>query len=79
MTIEIPDIVSTRSGLDAVGLRIEFAVWLYEKERLTFGQARTLSGLDEMSFRRELKKQGVYYHFDIEDLEKDLRSLEMMP
>lgn len=79
MTIEIPDIAFTRSGLDPEAFKIEFAVWLYEKERLSFGQARTLSGLDEMSFRRELKKHGVYYHFDIEDLEKDLKNLGMMP
>ncbi len=39
------------------------------------GQARHLTGLDQISFQKELAKRDIYIHYTAEDLEKDLQNL----
>lgn len=78
MTITIPDQAITDAKVNPDELRIEFAVLLYAKKVLSWGKARKLAGLDEMSFRKELTKRKVYMHYSIEDLEKDLKNLDML-
>lgn len=75
MTITIPDSALAQANIKPDELLIELAIYLYERKTLTWGKARSLSGLDEMSFRKELEKRGVYMHFGVEDLEKDLKNL----
>ena len=77
MTITIPDSALADANINPDELRIEIAVYLYEKKSLSWGKARKLAGLDEMAFRRELSKRNVYVHFSVEDLEKDLENLGM--
>ena len=53
-------------------LLIDLAVYLYDKERLSIGQAKKLAGLSQVEFQREMSKRGVYIKYDMKDLEKDL-------
>jgi len=75
MTITIPDSALAQANIKPDELLIELAVYLYEKKSFSWGKARKLAGLDEMSFRKELEKRGVYMHFGVDDLEKDLQNL----
>ncbi len=75
MTITIPDNALAQANIKPDDLLIELAVYLYDKKIYSWGKARKLCGLDEMSFRKELAKRDVYMHFGIEDLEKDLKNL----
>jgi len=59
-------------------LLIEIAVYLYDKERLSMGQARQLAQLDILSFQKELAKRGVYIKYDVEDFEEDMKTLEKL-
>lgn len=59
-------------------LRIDLAVYLYDKEKLTMGQAKKLAGLTQIEFQKELSKRGVYIKYDVKDLEKDLKNLSML-
>ncbi|MCB0565981.1 MAG: UPF0175 family protein [Phaeodactylibacter sp.] len=59
-------------------LLIELAVYLYDKERMSLGQARNLVGMDVLSFQRELSKRDVYIKYDVEDLEEDLKTLKKL-
>ena len=59
-------------------LRIEIAAYLYDKERLSMGQARRLAGLDLISFQKELAKRDIYIHYDIEDFRSDVETLEKL-
>lgn len=56
-------------------LLTDLAVYLYDKERLSMGQAKKLAGLSQIEFQKEMSKRGVYIKYDIEDLEKDLETL----
>ena len=78
MTITIPDQALADAKITPEELRIEIAVYLYDKKVLSWGKARKLAGLDEMSFRKELTKRDVYMHYGIEDLEKDIKNLGML-
>lgn len=55
----ISNSVLEQANISSTELRLEIAVYLYAKERLSIGQARRLAGLDLVSFQQELAKHGV--------------------
>jgi predicted HTH domain antitoxin len=57
-------------------LRVDLAVYLYDKERMTMGQAKKLAGLTQIQFQRELARRNVFIKYDVEDFEQDLRTLD---
>lgn len=59
-------------------LILDLAVYLYDKEKLSMGQAKKLAGLTQVGFQRELSKRGVLIKYDIEDFEKDLNILDQL-
>ncbi len=56
-------------------LAVEIAVYLYANNRLTFGQAKRLAQLDQISFQKELAARNVFIHFETSDLLKDAENL----
>jgi predicted HTH domain antitoxin len=56
-------------------LRLEIAIYLYSRERLSIGQAQHLAGLDRITFQKELAKRDITIHFEPEDLHSDLKTL----
>jgi len=61
--------------MTAQELAIEIAVYLYEKKRLTLGQAKRLANLDQISFQKELAQRDVYIHLETEDVLQDIENL----
>ncbi len=59
-------------------LLIEIAVHLYDREKLSMGQAKKLAGLTQIVFQRELAKRDVCIKYDIEDFETDLNNLSFL-
>ena len=59
-------------------LRQELAVRLYEQGLLTFGKARELAQMTKWEFHMLLGKAGIARHYDVEDLEEDLKTLEAL-
>lgn len=77
MGLNISEKVLRSAEISAEDLLIEVAVYLYDKERLSFGQAKNLAQLDHLAFQQELAKRDVYIKYDEEDLEEDLRNMEI--
>ena len=75
MSLIIEKDILEKAAITADELRIEIAVYLYDTEKLSFGQAKTLCGLDYLSFQKELAKREVYMKYDMEDLKTDLENL----
>ncbi|MCB0555384.1 MAG: UPF0175 family protein [Phaeodactylibacter sp.] len=71
----IPQEILAAIKLPSEELRIEIAVYLYDKEKLSMGQAKRLAGLDQLAFQKELAKRDVYIHFSMKELEDDLETL----
>jgi len=57
-------------------LRRELAVRLYEKRLLGFGKARQLAEMSKWEFQRLLGDEEIPRSYDVEELEKDLGTLE---
>jgi predicted HTH domain antitoxin len=57
-------------------LMIDLSVYLYDKERLTMGQAKKLAGLSQVEFQKELSKRNINIKYEVEDFEDDLKTLE---
>ena len=59
-------------------LLIELAVYLYDSEKLSIGQAKKLAGLTQIAFQKELSKRNVLIKYDVEDFETDLKNLSSL-
>ncbi len=72
MLVEIPDTVMAETPLTPAELRLELAIWLYVRKRLTFGQARKLAGFNVIDFQKALVERDLYLNYDEEDLADDI-------
>ncbi|MBM3883627.1 MAG: UPF0175 family protein [Verrucomicrobia bacterium] len=59
-------------------LRSELAIRLYAKGILPLGRARSLAGLSKWRFHALLAQEGALRHYDAEEFETDLRTLDTM-
>ncbi len=75
MTIEIPDLLIARSPISESEIRLEVLVALYQKHVLTLEKAARMAGLTRLDFQRLLAERSIPIHYDVADLEMDLRHL----
>ena len=73
MVIELPDAVFANSGYSVEDIRLEFAVYLFQSGKVSFGQARRITGLDVISFQQKLAARRIPLNDDIEGFEDDLK------
>lgn len=57
-------------------LKVELAILLYAQKRLSFGQARRIAGMGYFEFEKLLFDRNVPSHYDVEDFEEDLKTIE---
>ena len=74
----VPKEVLQSAHLSAEELAIEIATHLYDTKRLTMGQAKRLAKLDQISFQHELAKRNIYIHYTVDDLKKDVATLDRL-
>lgn len=75
MAIIITDDTIAKAQINPDTLVIDIACYLYERKRLSLGQARALTGLHFQAFQAELGKREIDQHYSEEDLATDLRNL----
>ncbi len=71
ITIDLPDALQ----ISEADLRTELAISLFQQERITLGTASQLAGLHQIEFQQLIASRGICIHYDVEDLEQDLKSL----
>lgn len=76
MPIILPDHILRRSGHSEEELRLEIAIFLFQKYLLTLGQASELAGLSQYAFQQQLGKRGLFIHYDKDDLHEDMKTLQ---
>jgi len=59
-------------------LKQELAIRLYAKGLLSLGKARQLAGMTKWDFLFLLAGEGIARHYDQEELQKDLDTLEKL-
>ena len=78
MSLVIPDEVLHTARMSAAELAQEIAVLLYQKEKLTLGQASRLADMSQLQFQFLLASRQIPVHYDVTEFEADLRTLQEM-
>jgi len=82
IVLEIPgdlaEALRVPPGEEVIRLRRELALRLYQKGILSFGKARQLAGMTKWEFHLLLGEEGILRHYDLEELEHDLTTLETL-
>jgi predicted HTH domain antitoxin len=75
MSLIIPDEILQATGMSETELRQEIAILLFQKEKLTLGQASGLAGVSQLQFQHLLASRQIPVHYDVAELEEDLKTL----
>jgi predicted HTH domain antitoxin len=78
MTLTITDLDLEVLGLTKADIFLELALGLYAAERITFGQASRLAGLDQVSLRQIAGRRGIEVQYGIEEFEQDCENLRAL-
>jgi predicted HTH domain antitoxin len=78
MSVVIPDEVLYKANMTASELKLELAVLLFEKKKLTLGQASRLAGVPQLQFQLVLASRQIPVHYDVADLETDVQTLKAL-
>lgn len=74
MEINISDQQLKSSGLNEEQLRLEFAIFLFEKNLFSLGKAAEFCGLHKMQMQMELGKRKIPLHYTLEMLQQDIET-----
>lgn len=75
MPVAIPDEVLEAARMTEEEMRQEFAVFLFQQEKLTLAQASRFAGMTPLEFQHLLASRRIPLHYGIEDLDEDLETL----
>jgi predicted HTH domain antitoxin len=73
--VTIPDEILQAARMSEDELRQEMAVLLFQKDRLTLGQASRLARMDRLRFQHLLASRDIPVHYGSEEFEQDLATL----
>lgn len=59
-------------------LKQELAVLLFQKDKLTLGQASRLACMSQMQFQHLLASRQIPVHYDVTEFEEDLKTLRKL-
>ena len=76
MSLVIPDETLRYAGMSEAELREEIAILLFQKERLTLGQASQLAQVSQLQFQRLLADRKIPLHYGVTEFEEDIRTIE---
>jgi predicted HTH domain antitoxin len=76
MPVTISDEILKSARLSEGELKVELAIALFQRDRLTLGQAAQLAGLPQLEFQRLLGGRQIPIHYGPEQLEADLKRVE---
>lgn len=78
MTIVVPDEILRATGMTEQEITQTLALTLFEKDKISLGQASRLAGMSQWDFRGLLVEKGISLHYDVAELDKDLVTLREM-
>jgi predicted HTH domain antitoxin len=78
MSVVISDDILHTTRMSKTELMQEIAVLLFQKDKLTLGQASELAGMTQLQFQHILASRQIPVHYDVEEFEADLKTLREM-
>lgn len=76
ISIDIPREILRAAHMTPTELRRELAISLFQQGRLSFGKAREMARMSFWAFQQTLGSREIPIHYDEEEYEDDLKSLE---
>ena len=76
MSVTITNDIFQSTGMTEAELELEIAVMLYQKEKLTLGNASRLAGMNQLNFQQLLASRNICMHYDVEEFREDLKTLQ---
>lgn len=76
VVIEVQDELLRGLELTEPQALLDLAVGLFTERRVTLGRAAEIARLTQPAFQHELGRRGIPIHYDVEDLQADLRTLD---
>ncbi len=72
----IPDEILQATKMSVDELKQEIAILLFQKEKLTLGQASRLAGMSQIQFQHLLASRQIPIHYDVAEFDEDLKTLQ---
>ena len=76
MNITLPDEILQSAQISEAELKLEIAILLYQRKKISLGQARRLAEISRIEFQKQLANRGICLNYDLEALESDLKTLQ---
>lgn len=73
--LAIPAEIVEATHMSTSELKQEIAVLLFQKEKLTLGQASELAAMSQFQFQHLLACRQIPIHYDVADFENDLNTI----
>lgn len=78
MEIIFPDEILQATHMSVEEVKLELAVLIFQKDKITIGQASRLAGMSQLQFQHLLASRKIPVHYDVAKFERDLRTLREM-
>lgn len=78
MNLVIPDDILQASKMTEDELKLEIALLWYQQQKISSGKVRSWLGLTVLEFQHELAKRGLCIHYDVEDFQADVATLQAL-
>jgi predicted HTH domain antitoxin len=75
MSVVISDETLQAARMSASELKQEIAIVLFQKNKLTLGQASRLAEMNQLQFQHVLASRHIALHYEVDDFEADLATL----
>ena len=75
MSLVISDDVLSTTRMTEEEMKLEIAVLLFQKEKLTLGQAARFAGMHRVAFQHLLASRQIPVHYGVDDLREDVENL----
>ncbi len=76
MSVVISDETLQAARMSASELKQEIAILLFQKNKLTLGQASQLADMSQWRFQHLLASRNISVHYDVDAFEADLATLK---
>jgi predicted HTH domain antitoxin len=76
MSVLVSEEIVRATGRPEEEVRVELAVFFYQHFKVSAGKAAAFAGLSRIAFWCTLAARKVALHYDVADLEQDVKTLE---
>ena len=77
-TLTFPNDLLFSTNMTQQEIATELAVALYQREKLSMGQAANIAGMRKMQFQHLLASRDIPLNLDVSDLENDIANLKAL-